>query len=269
MIIENIKEGLEKYKDKEDIIKIGYIKEYLQILILKQIYEIEECKNLIFYGWTALRFLFGLNRLSEDLDFIGKGFTDFELIWKSLQKFFQKDNLMVNYKIQKFRTILNFKDFLHNFNIRYWNSKDLYIKIEISDHIDFCKNLETKLYPVFKFNQSLVLRSLDKSTLFSSKINTVLYRNWKKHFWEHQINVKWRDIYDLFRYLSNWFKPNIDCIISVSDMDELKEKLIEIIKNIDFSHVKKDLEWFIEDTTLLDFMKDHGKNYLLEKVKEM
>jgi predicted nucleotidyltransferase component of viral defense system len=80
MIIEDIQNELEKHKDKEDTFKIGYIKEFLQTIILKQIYETPECKELTFYGGTALRFLFGLNRLSEDLDFIGKDFSQFDLL---------------------------------------------------------------------------------------------------------------------------------------------------------------------------------------------
>ncbi|MDR0772629.1 MAG: hypothetical protein LBF15_06650 [Candidatus Peribacteria bacterium] len=56
----------------------------------------------------------------------------------------------------------------------------MYIKIEVSNNIDFCKKYETKLYPIFKFNESLVLKSFDKSTLFSTKLNAVLGRTWEK-----------------------------------------------------------------------------------------
>ncbi|MDR2411382.1 MAG: hypothetical protein LBD88_02055 [Candidatus Peribacteria bacterium] len=50
MILNNIKLILEQYKEKEGIFKIGYLKEYLQIIILKQIYEYKDSKELIFYG---------------------------------------------------------------------------------------------------------------------------------------------------------------------------------------------------------------------------
>lgn len=269
MIIEDIRNELEKHKDKADIIKIWYIKEFLQIIILKQIYEIKECKNLIFYGWTALRIIWGLNRLSEDLDFIWQGFTELDFLGKNLQKFFQKDNLVINYKIQKFRIILNFKNFLNNFGIQYWSSKDLYIKIEISEHIDFCKKFEFKLYPIFKFNQSLVLKSFNKSTLFSSKINAVLYRNREKQIGENTISVKWRDIYDLFWYLSNWFSPNINCIIWVDNLDDLKKKLINTIEKVNFKEVILDIENFIEDKSIFDFIVNNGKKYIIEKIKEI
>ena len=269
MILEIIKNELKNHKNKSDIIKIGYIKEYLQVYILKQIFENPLSSGLIFYWWTSLRFLFWLNRLSEDLDFISKDFKDFEALWEILKKYFKSNNIELNYKIQKFRLILNFKNFLGEFNLNYWNSKDLYLKIEISEYFDFCKNFETKIYPIFKLNQSLLIKSLDKNSLFSTKINAVLHRNWEKQIGSEKIAVKWRDIYDLFWYLSNNFTPNINCIIWVKDLPDLKEKLTKIIEKINFKEVILDIENFIEDTSLLNFLQENWKNYLLEKIQEI
>lgn len=267
MIRENIKKEWEKHKNKPDIIKIWYIKEYLQTIVLKQIYELDETKNLIFYGGTSLRFLFWLNRLSEDLDFIGQNFDSFEIVAKHLQSFFKSNKIEVQVKLQKFRIILNFKDFLSDLGINFWNSKDLYLKIEVSEHFAFCKNYQVKLYPIFKYNQSLVIKSLDKSSLFSTKLNAVLYRNWTKQIWEEKISVKWRDIYDLFWYFSNSFVPNIDCIDGVVSVDDLKQKLKIVIGKIDFKEVILDIENFLEDNTLLEFMRSNGKEYILEQIE--
>jgi hypothetical protein len=40
MVIEEIKNELKKHKEKEDIFKVGYIKEFLQTIIIKEIYEL-------------------------------------------------------------------------------------------------------------------------------------------------------------------------------------------------------------------------------------
>jgi len=234
-----------------------YIKEFLQTYILKEIYENKSSKDFVFYWGTSLRFLFWLNRLSEDLDFVSKDFEDYEILAKHLVKFFDKYNLEINYKVQKFRIILNFKNLLDHFNLRFWNSRDLYIKIEISDHIDFCEKYEIKTYPIFKLNQALLIKSFDKDTLFSTKLNAVLHRKWEKQIWEDKLTVKWRDIYDLFWYLSNDFKPNLDCIIWVESLDDLKEKLKNIINNISFKEVILDIENFLEDESLLEFLKNN------------
>lgn len=270
MIIENIKFELDNnHKNKSDIIKIWFIKEYLQTIVLKQIYELDYTKDLIFYWWTSLRFLFWLNRLSEDLDFIWQDFLEFDKLWMDLQRYFDKNNIKVNYKIQKFRIIINFKNLLDIFWIKYENSKDLYIKIEISDNFDFCKEFDVKIYPIFKYNRSLIIKSLTKETLFSTKLNAVLYRNWEKQIWENKISVKWRDIYDLFWYLSNNISPNILCIDWVNTVKELKEKLISIIWKINFKEVILDIENFIEDKNILVFIENNWKEYILEKINEL
>ena len=48
MIIDEMKIEIEKYKEKADVLKIWYIKEYLQTIILKEIYEFPDCKNILF-----------------------------------------------------------------------------------------------------------------------------------------------------------------------------------------------------------------------------
>jgi predicted nucleotidyltransferase component of viral defense system len=268
MIVDSIKKELDSKNLVSDIIKIWYIKEFLQAHILKELFNLEEGKKLIFYGGTSLRFLFWLNRLSEDLDFVWKDFDEFEKLALKIQKYFKQFEIKVNYKIQKFRIILNFKDFLDNFNLTFWNSKDLYIKIEISDYFDFCKNYNIKIYPIFKFSNSILIQSFDKQTLFSTKINAVLNRKWERQIWEKKVFVKWRDIYDLFWYLSNGVSPNLDCIVWVNTKEELKEKLLSVIENIDFQQVVYDIENFLEDKNLLEFFKQNWKEFLIEKIKE-
>ncbi|MEW6103904.1 MAG: nucleotidyl transferase AbiEii/AbiGii toxin family protein [bacterium] len=47
----------------------NYLKEHLQLYILDFVYNRSYGKELIFTGGSCLRFCFGLNRVSEDLDF--------------------------------------------------------------------------------------------------------------------------------------------------------------------------------------------------------
>ena len=49
--------------------KLNHLRETLQILILKIIYDTGYFRNLSFVGGTALRFLYDLRRFSEALDF--------------------------------------------------------------------------------------------------------------------------------------------------------------------------------------------------------
>lgn len=269
MIIDIINKKLENKTLKKEVIKIGYIKEVLQTEILDYIYRNQEYKDIVFYGWTAMRFLLWLNRLSEDLDFIWLWFNSFENLGKDLKEYIQKQhNIDVDYKIQKFRITLKFRNFLSKFDLKYWNSDDLYLKIEISDHFNFCKNYKITHYPVIQDNKNILIKSLNKSTLFSTKLNAVLYRQRAKNKNSTEIKVKWRDFYDLFRYLQQNIQPNIDCIKDIKNIQDLKEKLEKTLENINFKEVIQDIKNFVEDDNMLDFIEKNGKEYILEKINE-
>ena len=66
-MIEIIKQQLKNSKSVQE--KINYLREFLQIMVLKNIYEQKAFNNIAFLGGTALRILFDINRFSEDLDF--------------------------------------------------------------------------------------------------------------------------------------------------------------------------------------------------------
>ena len=266
MIIDIISKVLEQQSSQPESIKIGYIKEVLQADILDFLYRTAAYKDLVFYGWTAMRFLLWLNRFSEDLDFIWPWFDSYELLWQDIKNYFAKQNIAIDYKIQKFRTTLKFRDFLDQFGLKFGNSKDLYIKIEVSDHFDFCKKYTIKQYPIIYQNKSMLIKSLDEWSLFATKINAVLYRQRTKKSQEWEIAVKWRDFYDLFRYLQKNIKPNIDCIQWIDNITMLKNKLIEIVTYIDFTHIVTDITPFVEDPLMLEFIKNNGKKHILEKI---
>lgn len=269
MIIDLINKKLEENTNKKDVIKIWYIKEVLQSEILEYVYRDKNYKDILFYGWTAMRFLLGLNRLSEDLDFIWQWFDSFEQLGFDLQKYFsQQHKIQLDYKIQKFRITLKFRNFLEQFDLQYWNSDDLYLKIEISDHFDFCSSYKTKYYPIMYQNKSILIYSLDEPTLFSTKLNAVLYRQRAKNKNSTEIKVKGRDFYDLFRYLQKNIQPNIDCIKNVKSIQDLKEKLKQIIENTNFKEVIQDIENFVEDDNMIKFIENHGKEYIFEKINE-
>ncbi len=49
-------------------------------------------------------------------------------------------------------------------------------------------------------------------------------------------------------------------------MPDLKRQFKEIIEKTDFREVVLDIENFLEDNTLLEFMKTGGKGYILEEI---
>jgi predicted nucleotidyltransferase component of viral defense system len=66
-MLDIIKSHIRKDLSQEE--NINRIREFLQILILKILYDVGAFKHLAFVGGTALRIFYGLKRYSEDLDF--------------------------------------------------------------------------------------------------------------------------------------------------------------------------------------------------------
>lgn len=50
-------------------------------------------------------------------------------------------------------------------------------------------------------------------------------------------------------------------------MNDLKQKLKSVIKKTDFKEVALDIENFLEDDTLLEFIKSSGKEHILEQIE--
>jgi hypothetical protein len=115
----------------------------------------------------------------------------------------------------------------------------------------------------------MLIKSLDEWSLFATKINAVLYRQRTKKSQEWEITIKWRDFYDLFWYLQKNIKPNTGCIQWIDNIHTLKDKLIEVVTGIDFVHVVRDITSFVEDPLLLEFIKNNGKQYILEKIDSL
>ena len=269
MIIEILKKILIEKESLPSSFHVLYLKEALQSEILSFIYSHKEYKDLLFYWWTSMRFILWLNRLSEDLDFVYPWIFVYEKLSDDLKNYFSWLWLHVDSKIQKFRITLKFRNLLDLFWLKYQNSSDLYLKIEISDHLWFCKNFTSKLYPINHLYKSFLVRSFDESTLFSTKLNAVLYRKWEKMTPRWLLYIKWRDFYDLMWYLQKWIQPNINCIQDIETIDELKTKLTQVIESTDFTQVVADIRWLIEDTSMVEFMEEGGKQYILDKIRTL
>jgi len=150
------------------------LREYLQARILEFIQERGLFHTWIFQGGTALRFLYGLPRYSQDLDF-------------SLARPDASYNL--NQAIARIRPWFEAEAY----------EVDLIIKSELDSQPPAGGKTDTTLIrrPVL-----LNIHHYDQATLLSGKLHALLARNY----------TKGRDIYDLFWYLSDqsWPEPNFD-----------------------------------------------------------
>ena len=268
-IILELKNIIEENKNASNLFKRNLLKDYLQILALHYIYSQEKYSDLIFYGGSVLAHCYKLPRLSEDLDFIdiGNKIKNEELA-DDLKKYFKKEvGLSVKIKNQKFRIYLKFP-ILKDLGLSDSDQTDLlFLKVEIFKGFDFCRKYKTEIIPLFKHNQSVLIKTFDLPTLMATKIRAILYRQWSKKDKSGKVlvSVKGRDYFDLMWYLQKEVEPNFKCL-EIKNKEELKNKLLKIIDRLDQRSIVLDLENFISDSKFVENLGKNIKNILKDSV---
>lgn len=72
--------SLKEFTKKFQTVEKNIVREYVQHLFLSSLYKLPKAEKLLFKGGTALRFIYGSPRFSEDLDFTGKNIYGHQMI---------------------------------------------------------------------------------------------------------------------------------------------------------------------------------------------
>jgi len=231
----------------EEIIRV-MIKETLQDYVLQAIYASDH-KHLIFIGGTALRKLYQLPRMSEDLDFTSLVQVDlpnlrhtihhhfsqirFEPVTSSIQ---QSDN--VHRLIVKFAV-------LHDIGLSPLKDENVHVKVELT--VDPTK-FPTKITMYNGSNLFIPMRHYPLETMMAGKIAACLNRVWEKG--DTGIRVKGRDYYDLIWYMEKGIRPTSEKLIDFNP-DYTKEAVFplldEKVKLIKSSDLLADLKPYLTD----------------------
>lgn len=267
-----LSEMLEKYEIKTDKDEINALKEIIQELVISGLSKSDFFNRAAFYGGTALRIFYDLDRFSEDLDFVlvspDKNFdlsVYFSFIEKEVSLYGL--NLKVDTKIKtkesnissaflKGDTMEHILIFFSESNLQN-NSKllrDIKIKFEIDINPPSGAEYEIK-YKLLPTPHSV--RLYNKESLFAGKIHAILCRNWSHR-------TKGRDLYDYAFFLSKNIKVNMNLVKSKLvesnvlkeddnfDINILKNMLNEKFKLIDYDAAKNDVAPFLDDSTKLN-----------------
>lgn len=180
---DQIKQLAKKYKINDSIV----VREYIQLLFLKELYEQSFSKNIFFKGGTAIRLLYKGTRFSEDLDFTVQ--LDNDPFEKYLQKFFVSFENRHPATFKERKTITG-KTFLLTAKVPYLNS-DVFVKLDFSMResvLEPTQNILSTDYPIIMRS---FIGSLSRNEILAEKIRAIMSR--KKH----------RDLYDLWALQEN------------------------------------------------------------------
>lgn len=181
------------------------LREYLQARILEGLQRAGAMSPLAFHGGTALRFLYGLPRYSEDLDFALEGSReDYDLReWMAaVARQFRREGYEVVASLRERGNVhagwLRFPGILHYCDLSAHRDQVLGVRIDVDTNPPAGAVTATRLV---RRHASLRLHHHDRASLLAGKLHAVLCRPW----------AKGRDIYDLVWYLSDptWPPPNL------------------------------------------------------------
>lgn len=282
-----IEQMLSKYEIKNTNDEINALKEIIQEIVLSGLSRGNFFDEVAFYGGTALRIFYKLDRFSEDLDFAlvspNKEFDlskYFSYIEKELKAYGL--NLEINTKQKKIDSNITsaflkgdtlehiLKFFPNEENNKYSSLfKDIKIKFEVDINPPRGATYEEQ-YKLLPSPHQIKL--YDKESLLAGKIHAILCRGWKTR-------TKGRDLYDYVFFLANETKVNIELIRNKLiesnfieknmefNIDILKEMLINKFNEIDYQDAKEDVKPFIKDINSLNIWSKEFFISITDKIK--
>ncbi len=240
------KDFFKKYAQEKNIPwqEKNILLEYLQVQILKALSLGKHNDSLTFLGGTCLRFAYGIDRFSEDLDFdlVKKAGFKIEELEKEIRRRLENQGFKIDTKIKKTENIyilfIKFKEVLQEFGFNVSRNEKLLIKFEIDFNPSEKIKTETKFVDSFNERFPLLVNSLE--TLFAQKILAIVFRPYQKG----------RDFYDLVWFLSQKsIEPNYAILqekgIAIRNRTELIKFLKEQAKKSDLKQAAKDVERFL------------------------
>jgi predicted nucleotidyltransferase component of viral defense system len=263
---------VQRYKPNNTAQAIQAIREIIQEIVLLGLWRSKFFEHAAFYGGTALRIFYQLNRFSEDLDFsLLTADADFSLdrynqaIKLELESFgfkveVETKSKNIDSKIESAFIKANTKQEL--INIGFGNlaisgiSKDTKVKIKLEVDTDPPPLFQTEVR-ILNNPLPVSVRCYKPSYLFAGKMHALLYRLWGNR-------VKGRDWYDFVwfvtkqiplnlphlreRMLQSEHLANQQILTNVEFHRLLRDKIMQC----DFTLAKQDIMPFIADHSILD-----------------
>ncbi len=251
MIEENTLKSLAK---KFHIDTITILREYIQLVFLKNLYSLKQSEKILFKEGTLIHLLLGSPRFSEDLDFTAI------LEKEKLQKVVNKAAYLSleeipNLKIRKIKNTETSYEakIIYKDNLKY----PVAVKLDFSLREKPLTKVPTILETVFPISYYPVIMHLGNEEILAEKIRAILVRG------------KGRDLFDIYFLLSKGVKLNkkfIEEKLKFYNLSYSFDELIKAVENFSDKSLKTDLGKFLppEQRKIIPYLK----NETIKKLKE-
>jgi len=277
---------LDRYECQSVDDYVRALREIMQEIVLLGLWRSKFFEKAAFYGGTALRILYGMDRFSEDLDFsLVEPMTDFQLsrygsaVERELRSFGFETSLTTRPKknispVQS--AFLKANSLSHLLTIKTdgkvdWPvPRDQVLKIKIEVDTDppsgFATENKFVLQPI-----PFSIRTFVLPDLFAGKMHAVLCRKWKSR-------VKGRDWYDLVWYAANHPQLHVSHLEQrmIQSGDLKKDEKInsekffalmtESVDKVDVDQAMKEVEPFVKNP---DELKVWSKEFFRDVVSRI
>lgn len=282
-----IEEMLKSYQVDNIYDRKNAMKEIMQEIVLCGLSRAGFFKEAAFYGGTALRIFYGLDRFSEDLDFSLEQINlDFDLCsyFPVLEKEVKTFGLNVEIQEKEKTKDSNIRSAFLKGNTKehlllFYADERLVGTVDKNEVVKIKFEVDTNppAFATYEHKYRLLpvpyeIRLYDMPSLFAGKIHAVICRGW-------QSRIKGRDLYDYIFYLSKavtvnqkhlrarlidsgYISENQECTL-----EEIKTMLKNRFDSIDFLQARKDVEPFIRDTSVLDIWSSEFFKQITEGLK--
>lgn len=282
-----IEEMLKSYQVDNIYDRKNAMKEIMQEIVLCGLSRAGFFKEAAFYGGTALRIFYGLDRFSEDLDFSLEQINlDFDLCsyFPVLEKEVKTFGLNVEIQEKEKTKDSNIRSAFLKGNTKehlllFYADERLVGTVDKNEVVKIKFEVDTNppAFATYEHKYRLLpvpyeIRLYDMPSLFAGKIHAVICRGW-------QSRIKGRDLYDYIFYLSKavtvnqkhlrarlidsgYISENQECTL-----EEIKMMLKNRFDSIDFLQARKDVEPFIRDTSVLDIWSSDFFKQITEGLK--
>jgi len=280
-----MKQWIVEYNPQNEEETLAAMREIMQEIALAALSRTDFFDKAAFYGGTALRIFYGLDRFSEDLDFsLLAPNPDFSLTpyFSKIVEEFQSlgMNVSIREKDKRIKTQVE-SAFLKSETI--WQElvlEDLVKQHGISSNKTIKIKIEIDRIPPLGFSTeekllirpySFYVKCFTLPSLFAGKLHALLFRKWKSR-------VKGRDWYDMEWYIRKGVPLNMHHFLQrakeTNDWTEdqisqvqILQLLITKIESVAFDSVKEDVVRFIADDQKLAIWSPNYFKDLIQKMK--
>jgi len=230
--------------------RLNVLREYLQALVLRSLHESEAFQCIAFVGGTALRFLYGLPRFSEDLDFSldsSAGYAPENWMSKT-KRDLQLAGLDAAVTLNDRKTVhvawIKIAGVLKAVGLTGMAEQKLSIKLEIDTRPP--AGAETR-NQVIERHRMFVVRCYDLPSLMAGKLHALITRKYPKG----------RDWYDFIWYRAQRPQPKSNLVLLQNALDQTQGAVVfdsskwegyvrEKIATLDIGKIREDVQPFLE-----------------------